>query len=224
MKHPSNYQDLTGLKFNRLTVIGRAGFDKYHKAKWNCQCECGNKCVVLTGHLKTGAVKSCGCARTKVNSYDKLYHIWQGIKQRCYNPNSQQYQYYGAKGIKVCEQWKDYIQFRRWAYSQGYVEPNERGDFSIDRIDSDKDYSPENCRFITIAENTSRAHKGKGRAIAQMSNGKVIAVYQGLYMAAKETGANTSCISMCLNGKRNTAAGYEWSVIENVHDNSEVTQ
>lgn len=93
----------------------------------------------------------------------RLYQIWSGIKQRCNNPKCNRYRYYGAKGIKMCEAWeKSYQEFADWSYSNGYAD-----DLSIDRIDSSKDYSPDNCRWIPAGLNASLAQsKRYGRTEA----------------------------------------------------------
>lgn len=93
----------------------------------------------------------------------RLYQIWSGIKQRCNNPNCNRYQYYGAKGIKMCEEWsQSYKTFAAWSYSNGYAD-----NLTIDRIDSDKDYCPQNCRWIPAGLNSSLAQSKKyGRSEA----------------------------------------------------------
>ena len=157
--------DLTGKKFNRLTVIRRA-YDKDKHPAWLCKCDCGNETVVLGTYLKNGKIKSCGCFRKeylkeKMNEMNKslgkethgqtesrLYNIWGGIKSRCGNKN---YEHYGKRGISVCDEWKNsFISFRDWAMQNGYTE-----NLTIDRIDVNGNYCPENCRWVTPKEQMS---------------------------------------------------------------------
>jgi hypothetical protein len=162
--------DLVGKVFNRLTVVGYLEKGKHNRHFWKCSCTCGGEIVLHTARLtaKSVTTKSCGCLRkekllsvrfdpTTHNLHDtKLYGVYQSMKQRCTNKNSQRYEYYGAKGVKVL--WEDVEDFVVWAYDSGYKEG-----LSIDRIDSDGHYEPANCRWITLEENTRRAHIGKAK-------------------------------------------------------------
>lgn len=167
-------RDEIGKKYGRLTVIAYDHTRKSH-LYYRCACDCGCVTVAEAGNLRKGVTKSCGCFRREagVNNHlthghsdkERLYNIWIGIKQRCNNPNVHTYKYYGGKGVRLCQEWQDYEAFREWSYSHGYVEPQNgqtKGDcMSIDRINPDLDYSPDNCRWIPLRENISHMQKAR---------------------------------------------------------------
>lgn len=148
--------DLTGRRFGRLTVIEEGGRDNFRQALWKCKCDCGNEVDVRGYSLRVGNTQSCGCLQKEKNlelrtthgqCHSRLYNIWCGIRNRCSLPSTSCYKYYGARGIKVCEEWNDFPVFMEWALSHGYAD-----NLTIDRIDIDGNYCPENCRWITIQE------------------------------------------------------------------------
>ena len=154
------FVDLTGQKLNLLTVLELSHIEKGQRI-WKCKCDCGRITYVSTNKLKNKNTKSCGCLRHKTKTNLKhnkhntrLYHIWNGMKQRCNNPNTIKYQNYGGRGIKVCKEWQnDFIAFYNWAIENGYDETKSRKEQSIDRINVNGNYEPNNCRWVTQSEN-----------------------------------------------------------------------
>lgn len=156
-------KNLVGLRFGKLTVLERAGSEKFvglSRATWRCLCDCGNIVIANTRLLTSGHKKSCGCIpRVAIHPHkshgrtgSRLYKTWCSMKTRCYNKNSSEYHRYGGRGIVMCEEWKDNPEaFIKWAESHGY-----RDNLTIDRIDNDKGYCPENCQFLTLVENNRR--------------------------------------------------------------------
>lgn len=174
--------DLTGKKFGHLTVLEKAGSDpKRAEWRWLCKCECGNLTIVPSYRLRHGGVTSCGCHQydrnfcsKKAKNYPRLYRIYRGMKTRCTNPKYLYWDRYGGRGISICDEWQNFDNFCDWALSSGYEESKRCPALSIDRIDVDKGYSPDNCRWATAtqqANNTSRNHLisafGKTMTIAE---------------------------------------------------------
>lgn len=165
-------KDITGQRFGSLVAIKPTDKRKHGYIVWVCKCDCGKEVEVCSSHLTNGYIKSCGCSRIKHGqSYKRLYHIWQSMKQRCYNPNMKRYEDYGGRGIKVCDEWNDFINFYNWAINNGYAY-----NLSIDRINLDGDYEPQNCRWSTPKEqdnnrrnNVFITFNGKTQTIAQWS-------------------------------------------------------
>lgn len=171
----SNFKDLTGQRFGRLVVSHRTLSDKTPNACWVCACDCGNTTIANSSNLRSGGKKSCGCilkehgfkigkARKKEHRDSRLFFVWSSIKQRCLNPKSKAYVHYGGRGITVCDEWKDsYDAFYKWAMANGYDENAPRGQCTIDRIDNDKGYSPDNCRWVAMLVQNNNQRKKRSK-------------------------------------------------------------
>jgi len=172
----SSKKDLTGQRFGRLTVLEDSGKRNLNgDVRWLCLCDCGNIKSETGSNLKY-RTRSCGCLQKERRikhghnhrgKTTKLYRTWMNMKNRCVNPNIPGFKYWGGKGISVCQEWKnDFITFMKWALSHGY-----KPGLAIARIDSNKGYCPENCRFKTRSENAREAGK-KGLGWRKAYQGK----------------------------------------------------
>lgn len=170
---------IIGNQFGRLHVLSQctdyvAPSGGVHK-RYLCRCDCGNTTEVLKEHLLSGRKKSCGCLRrengrpTHREIHTRLYKIWGNMCNRCTNSNNPAWGNYGGRGIYVCDQWKSYENFRDWANANGYGDK-----LTIDRIDNNAGYSPDNCRWVSdcVQANNKRnnhliEYNGETKTIAE---------------------------------------------------------
>lgn len=177
MSH-KNLIDITGKTFGRLTVIKRAP-DKGGRGQtyWTCECGCHEHTIidVRSSHLRNGLIQSCGCLRKEktINRTEthgmtrtRLYRIWSNMKSRCYNENVPCFTRYGAEGKFVCSEWADSFEsFRDWSLTHGY-----RDDLTIERIDGNKGYTPDNCKWATLEE---QANNKRNNHIVEVDGNKM---------------------------------------------------
>lgn len=170
---------MTGRRFERLLVIVRYDSDKRGKARWFCRCDCGKETIVCGDKLRNGSTKSCGCYLADIRprlhvthgmSKYRVYRIWHKIRERCYKKKDKIYPLYGGRGIKMCERWKIFENFLK---DMGFPPTNHH---SIDRIDTNGNYEPSNCRWATAIEqqnnrrnNVRLTHKGETKTMAEWS-------------------------------------------------------
>ena len=160
--------DLSGKRFGRLLVIGRNGTHVFPSGQkrptWRCVCDCGKEVVTYAQNLKTGNTSSCGClaleTRTTHNKWGtKVYKTWDCMVQRCTNPKMTGYIYWGGRGIKVCDEWLNSFD-AFYNYVSKLPHYGEEGR-SLDRIDNDGNYEPNNVRWATRSEqNANKRPKG----------------------------------------------------------------
>lgn len=194
--------DLTGNTFGRLTVLNEAPKRGQHRY-WVCQCICNQITEVSQSNLRAGKSTSCGCYATELagqtykskfethgDHKSRLYRIHKGMVSRCNKPWDNNYSRYGAVGIRVCADWINYLQFKKWALANGYNDT-----LTIDREDSFKDYCPDNCRWATYQTQTRNRHKQKKPASSQFIG------------VSKEKTATQWLASICVNGVT-TRIGY----------------
>ncbi len=178
-------KDILGQRFNRLLVIGRAPSDKRGELRWTCRCDCGNRTVVLSSHIRSGRSASCGCFRGELTAKrnranakhghasngkpTRTYFSWAGMHARCYRPDNKSFVRYGAKGIRVCKRWHSFENF----LSDMGERPIGK---TLHRINGNGDYDPSNCKWATLIEqqsNTIRNHfievDGISRTVAEWS-------------------------------------------------------
>lgn len=194
-------KDLAGNKYGRLTVLHATDRPPNHRDKkvwWLCECDCGNTVAVIGERLRNGQTKSCGCYRLDVSrevarklgktsvkhglSRTRVYKIYKNMLRRCNNKAANHYELYGGRGITVCKEWENSIEcFYNWAISNGYSD-----DKTLDRIDGNRGYSPDNCRWATIEQQANN----KSNNVWINDNGEKITISQ----FARKYGLTKACV------------------------------
>lgn len=203
---PARAKDIAGQVFDRLTVIYYGGKDNQRNVMWVCECQCGKRTIVRGFNLRDGSVRSCGCLHNEIiaaigkenathgQTETREYETWQAIKHRCCYSGHNRYHRYGGRGITVCDRWLH--SFEAFFEDMG-SRPGD--DYSIERIDSDGPYSPENCRWATAKEQQNNRQ------------GNVYFTYQGVTKTIAEWAHHTGISDATLRAR---LGRYGWSVAD----------
>lgn len=197
-----------GTKHNKLSFIAVDDVKSKEKGRlyYVLRCDCGNIVSVRKDLWESGNTKACGClyqthGQAKKGSRTRIYNIYHGMKKRCYNKASKSYLWYGARGITVCDEWlNDFTVFYDWAISNGYAD-----NLTIERKDNNKDYSPENCCWVTMEQQHKNTRKTTPVRIVETNE-----VFLTISECAKAIDGFGGNISNCLNGKAKTYKGYHY--------------
>ena len=170
--------DMSGKRFGKLFVLHKTT-SKNGMMQWQCICDCGEEKEISGNHLRTGHTTSCGCVQREVASimgkttprklsdrkHERLYHIWKGMRKRCRGYEEHHKKYYASRDIIVCNEWNDYPKFKEWALNNGYSD-----NLTIDRIDNNGNYEPDNCRWITMFEQASNKRNNRWITVQGISH------------------------------------------------------
>jgi hypothetical protein len=184
--------DLTGVRFGRLTVVGRCESNKSRHISWDCVCDCGSGVTVFGDNLNRGHTKSCGCLRVDTSRTHgmygtRTYRTWNMMKQRCTNPGNTSYKSYGGRGIKICDKWLT-------SFEDFHKDMGDRPEgMSLDRVDNNGGYCKENCKWSTPKEQASnrrmQSNNKSGVTGVSWDNsyGRWVASYKGKFLVGTDS-------------------------------------
>ena len=152
------YKDISGLRFGRLVAVKPVGFDKHGTKTWLCECDCGTTPTIRGSHLRKGQ-QSCGCWQGATHGYARrarhpLYVVWKRMRQRCLDPNSKDFKYYGGRGISICKEWDSFPVFLTDVGTRPHG-------LTLDRVDNNGNYEPGNVRWATRAQQSQNRRTTK---------------------------------------------------------------
>lgn len=182
--------DLTGQRFGMLLVVAEAAKAGKH-SKWLCRCDCGRAVEMYGDNLKRRQ-RGCGCLKLKhghsyIGKVSRTYEVWHAIKQRCHNPSSANYKNYGSRGIRMCEAWRK--SFEQFLADMGEAPIGQ----SIERVDNNGNYSPDNCKWATIREQANNrrtnrivTYQGVAYTVSQLADD--LGIQRGTLLARLNNG------------------------------------
>lgn len=172
-------KDLSGQTFNGITAVRITGINKHNNRIWEFICHCGKRFKTVGSQVSTGHTKSCGCSTRSHGDHGTLfYKRWVGMRNRCLNVNDKQYKHWGGRGIKICKRWEEYLNFKEDMFE------SFKPELSLDRINVNGDYSPENCRWATIIEQNRNK---RNNTLIDTPKGKMSVIEAAEAFGIKET-------------------------------------
>ena len=207
-----NFVDFINQRFGRLVVIEKTDKRSGTNVIWKCKCDCGNEVFVSSSNLRSGHTQSCGCLQKERVSKAKTthgmrftseYYSWNNMKARCYNPNYKHYKDYGGRGITICDRWRD--SFENFLEDMGSKPSNKH---SIDRIDVNGNYDPENCKWSTSQEQARNKRNQRDVKLLDPEGQEYLVAGGLIKQFCKDAGLDSSNINSVLNGKYKQHKGW----------------